>query len=55
MEKKLKIIYMTLLIMVIIIIISIIYILIDFYKDVKCSNATDIKWFLENNCEKYME
>lgn len=32
-----------------------VYILVDFYNDWKCSTTTDIKWFIENNCQRYMD
>lgn len=29
-------------------------VLVDFYLDYQCSTTTDIKWFIENNCMRYM-
>lgn len=29
--------------------------LINFYNDYQCSTTTDIKWFIENNCMRFME
>lgn len=30
-------------------------VLVDFYQDYQCSTTTDIKWFVENNCMRYMK
>lgn len=40
---------------IIIIIIAIVYQIIDFYNDYKCSTSQDINWFMENNCMRYVE
>lgn len=29
--------------------------LVNFYNDYQCSTTTDIKWFIENDCMRYME
>lgn len=34
---------------------GIIYGLIDFYNDYQCSTTTDIKWFIDNDCMRYMK
>lgn len=31
------------------------FVLCDFYMDYKCSTTTDIRWFAEHNCLKYMD
>ena len=36
-------------------IMSILYEIVDFYNDYQCSTTTDIKWFIENNCMRYMK
>lgn len=28
--------------------------MIDFYNDYQCSITTDVKWFIENDCVKYV-
>lgn len=38
----------------IMIISGVIYEAIDFHNDYKCSTTTDIKWFTDNNCMRYM-
>ena len=55
MSKELKIIYVILAVALIGMISIAIYMLIDFRNDIKCSTTTDIKWFLKNNCQRYME
>ena len=42
------------LISILMILIGISYSLYDFYNDYKCSTTTDINWFIENNCMRYM-
>lgn len=29
-------------------------VLIDFYLDYQCSTTTDVKWFIENNCMRFV-
>ena len=29
-------------------------VLMEFYNDYKCSTTTDIKWFTENNCMRFV-
>ena len=29
-------------------------VLVDFYLDYQCSTTTDVKWFTENNCMRYI-
>ena len=34
---------------------GVIYEMVDFYNDYKCSTSQDINWFMENNCMRYVE
>ena len=29
-------------------------VLMEFYNDYKCSTTTDVKWFTENNCMRFV-
>lgn len=29
--------------------------LVNFYNDYQCNTTTDIKWFIENDCMRFME
>jgi len=29
--------------------------LVNFYNDYQCSTTTDIKWYIENDCMRFME
>lgn len=31
------------------------WILIDFYNDYQCSTTQDIKWYVDNNCIRYID
>ena len=56
MDKKTEnIILIISMILVIIITFVIGMVIIDFYKDYQCSTSQDIKWFMENNCMRYVE
>lgn len=54
MNKEIKVLLVLLSVSLLIYVIWIVYILVDFYNDWKCSTTTDINWFIENNCQKYM-
>ena len=34
---------------------GVLYEMVDFYNDYKCSTSQDINWFMENNCMRYVE
>lgn len=35
--------------------IGLVWSMIDFCNDYKCSTTTDINYFIENNCQRYMK
>lgn len=50
-----KIAYVLIAIAVIMIILGITLTMIDFYNDYQCSTTTDIKWFIDNDCMRYVK
>ena len=37
------------------IIAGIIILIVDFYNDYKCSTTTDISWFIDNKCDRFLK
>lgn len=55
-KERLNILAKILIVLVVImILVGIGYTLYDFHNDYQCSTTTDIKWFIENNCMRYVE
>ena len=55
MKKEYKIAIILAIIGVVMIFSGVIYEMVDFYNDYKCSITKDINWFMENNCMRYVE
>ena len=55
MRKEYKLAIVLVIIVVLMIVSVIIYGIVDFYNDYKCSTTKDINWFMENNCMRYVE
>lgn len=55
MRKEYKIAIVLAIIGVVMVVSLVIYEMIDFYNDYKCSTSQDINWFMENNCMRYVE
>ena len=55
MRKEYKIAIVLAIIGALMIVSGVIYEMVDFYNDYKCSTAKDINWFMENNCMRYVE
>ena len=55
MRKEYKITIVLAIIGVVMLVSWIIYEMVDFYNDYKCSTSQDINWFMENNCMRYVE
>ena len=55
MRKEYKIAIVLAIIGALMIVSGVIYEMVDFYNDYKCSTSQDINWFMENNCIKYFE
>ena len=54
-DKVIKITSIVFIIVFILYIIALIYIVYDFRKDYVCSTTTDIKWYIDHNCIKYIK
>ena len=55
MRKEYKIAIVLAIIGALMIVSWVIYEMVDFYNDYKCSTTKDINWFIENNCMRYVE
>ena len=55
MRKEHKIAIVLAIIGAVMIVSGVIYEMVDFYNDYKCSTAKDINWFMENNGMRYVE
>ena len=55
MSNSLKIIYIIIGFAIIVLFALIVYVLSNFQSLWKCSTTTDIEWFLDNNCERYVK
>lgn len=55
MKKEYKVAIALAVIGILMIVPGIIYGIVDFYNDYKCSTTKDINWFMENNCMRYVE
>lgn len=55
MKKEYKVSIVLAVIGILMVILGIIYGIVDFYNDYKCSTTKDINWFMENNCMRYVE
>ena len=55
MRKEYKIVIVLAIIGTLMIVSGVIYEIFDFYNDYQCSTTTDIKWFIENDCMRYVE
>lgn len=55
MKKEYKVAIALAVIGILMIVSEIIYGIVDFYNDYKCSTTEDINWFMENNCMRYVE
>ena len=55
MRKEYKIVIVLAIIGTLMIVSGVIYEIFDFYNDYQCSTTTDINWFMENNCMRYVE
>lgn len=49
-----KAVYILIIIAVTMIFLGLIVLMIDFHNDYLCSNTTNVKWFIENNCMRYV-
>ena len=55
MKKEYKVSIVLAVIGILMIVSGIIYGIVDFYNDYKCSTTNDINWFIDNNCMRYVE
>lgn len=55
MKKEYKVSIVLAVIGILMVISGIIYGIVDFYNDYKCSTTKDINWFMKNNCMRYVE
>ena len=55
MKKEYKVVTVLAVIGILMVISGIIYGIVDFYNDYKCSTTKDINWFMDNNCMRYVE
>ena len=55
MDENLSISFVLAVIGVGLLILGVIFLLLDFYNDYKCSTSTDINYYNEHNCIKYYE
>lgn len=55
MKKEYKVAIALAVIGILMIVSGILYGIVDFYNDYKCSTTKDINWFMENNCMRYVE
>jgi len=54
-ERLRKLSIILIIISIVMILTGILLTLINFYNDYQCSTTTDIKWYLENDCMRFME
>ena len=55
MRKEYKVAILLAIIGALMIVSEVIYEMVDFYSDYKCSTSQDINWFMKNNCMRYVE
>lgn len=53
--KKTKILYVILICLLGVLFIGFVLLLVDFANDYRCSTTTDIRWFIDNNCMRYIK
>lgn len=54
-ERLRKLAIILIIIAIVMILTGILLTLVNFYNDYQCSTTTDIKWFIENDCMRFME
>lgn len=54
-EKLRKLAIVLIIIAIVLILTGILLTLVEFYNDYQCSTTTDVKWFMEHNCMRFME